>query len=208
MAEELKNENTVHDATTGFQDIKAVPGFFPQSNWPYVLFFLLLLVSIFRLWKRFKPKKKIAHIDLPSPLEVLEADLLNQKSLIEAGNYSSRKFSSELSLTIRKYFSGIFQISTEEQTVKEAIASLRIAIKQNRSWLEISAQNEIVVEAKELLSRCEFLTFADTPELNHSELAQQADDLINGTRELAKKLEKKPVILEPIIPAEGTNNAS
>jgi hypothetical protein len=208
MAEELNNENTVHDATTGFNDIKAVPGFFPQNNWPYVLIFLFLLVYILRLWKKFKPKEKLIPANLPSALEILEADLLNQKNLIEAGNYSSRQFSSELSLAIRKYFSGIFQISTEEQTVKEAVSSLRNAIKQNRSWLDISSQNEIVVSAKELLSSCEFLTFADTPELSHSELVEKADILINGARALAKKLEQKPVIVEPIIPTEVTNNAS
>lgn len=114
------------------RDIQREPGSW-MDYWPWAAGALLLLLLMMWLLRRKKPKP-VAVVQVPSPpspaipphqLALQKLAVLEQKQLWKQGNLEP--FYAELSLIVREYLEGKFQIPALESTTREILPLLKNA---------------------------------------------------------------------------------
>jgi len=139
-----------HDATTGFQDIKALPDFIEVSLWsylPWVIATIFCALLLFQIIKKIRAKTKTQesniYLDSQKNLERLLKQLREEE-------ISLKVFSSESSLILRNVIEVFYSFPAKDLTNKE--------IKSKLSQTSVSSK--LLGETIELLSSLEETVFS------------------------------------------------
>lgn len=187
----------IHDAKTGFHDIKPLPEFHPSAL-PSILTWLvlaLLFATLCYLILRKKPKKLAAKVEkILSPEEKAYAALRELRSDLEKTGINVRDFSNSISEIVRGYLEETFHFPAQELTPKEIEIKFPEYWKKQFPSLSAKHYDEVHLDLKRIFSLCKWISFAKDSEKTYaqgtkslSELLDQSEGLIRSIAELLVK---------------------
>lgn len=151
-----------HNATTGFQDIKALPSFTESSlisYWPYFVALLLIIFISKKLLSKIYSAVKGKHKQL-SLYEQCKLSLENLHKKLSENEINARIFSSECSLVLREVIQKHYELPAKDLTNTEIMNSLTQSKKNDISLLP---------EIKKILFSLEEIAFSKRNIKAHSE---------------------------------------
>lgn len=187
----------MHDARTGFHDIKPLPDFSPFPLWQAVLILSAVLLLALLVWY-YRRRSTAAQLPPPEPpppdaVALLEIRRLTQ--LRSAKEIVLRELATRLSVAVRKFLESSFRFPATDQTPGEVCSSLPLNLKAALPTIPKERLEELHAQVGSVLRFCENAAFSpgaeryyplesDTP---GSQL-KQSEDLI---RQLAFWLRKE-----------------
>lgn len=169
MSNQLEN-GQVHDARTGFYDIKAPPNFTPVSYDSLLLALMVMLLVVgvlYFLYRKFKTKKPVPMLTM-SPDEHALRELCRLQERIagsEQDSFNPKEVGAEVSSIFRCYLETVFKFPAKEFTVKEVLKSFFAILEKQLRGLSSEQMQALLDKSKSVLNCAEILTFSD---LSHS----------------------------------------
>jgi len=181
----------MHDAKTGFHDIKPIPQFFPAPppilELALVLLGLLLLVF---LLKKFIKKKEPFKEFIP-PARRAEASLREQRKLLQKNKNNLealREISSNCSVIIRLYLEESFSIPASKKSIFELEETLPNSITKRLPNTLISKREQLINSLEKLFGFYENVSFSPTAEFE--DLALELVESTDTARGIIKEAQK------------------
>lgn len=206
---------TIHDATVGFNDIKALPVFELENNWPLIAAGLpIILACIFLLYLFAKRTKPTAQPTPKTPPDRIALERLRELETARAGNtISVRDFGTSLSEILRAYTEATTSLPALEMTAAELARSFPPAFRKALPVLPDSTRNKLTTEFLSIIRQSERLTFANNIEtqvqLEDSalgEILEQSSSVIKeATHFLKKENERRASVIHPTTNGATTN---
>ncbi len=196
----------VHDAGTGFHDIKALPEFTPFPWTSALLGLAALCILLLILLRRRAPAQTPKPAPPLSPLDSALGELRQLALLRRDQRISLREFSSRCSLVYRGYLEDCFQFPARDRTSAETVAELPLVLKKCTPLLPAANAAEIAQTTRKLLRFYEQAAFADdaldrynlqSPELEN--IFQETECTIR-TLDVAiqRETERKRSVMDPL----------
>ncbi len=176
-----------HDATTGFNDIKAIPGFRTALHEdPQTLLFMLvgaiaaLLFMIFRILRR---RRKGSLAPRIPPRDIFKIEIQRIKAENASGALDIRTFSSRLSFALRRYVEGCFDFPATDLTPAEVKSRFPKNLAKKLFHLAPAANQQIIERCYRVLLSLDRVSFgtAEMRSLESSgipELLSEAESLV------------------------------
>lgn len=181
----------LHDARTGFYDIKQLPEFHP-SIWPTALAYLTIALIILALgyWLlRKKPKKASRVLEKTlSPEEKAYLKIKQLRSDLENTKIDVRSFSNSISDTIRGYLEEVLDFPARELTPKEIKVALPISWKKRFSLLAETHLEEVQQDLKRIFSSCKWISFAKDSEKTYADDSKSFLELLEQSEKLVREI--------------------
>lgn len=175
-----------HDATTGFHDIKAPPGFHPallSSSAQTILALLAAAALVLLLLRRMRRRAAPA-----APERTLDERLADGFRELErawgAREIDLRAVAAGVSALLRMFLEETFGFPAEKQAPREVLAVLRDVLKSRLRGANPEQRVELDRKFTELLRACERWTFA--PEDSNPDLPTVFRDARGAISELAQ----------------------
>lgn len=179
----------VHDASTGFHDIKPIPVFSPLPLKALVAAALMICVLSLCLWllrRKFPDKARtVAVPPPPTPIEVALAQFDSLLRDVQSQSVSLRDLGTRSSLALRAYFGTLLQIPGTDLTTKEFLEKVQLVLRQSSgATLPPKAQEDLLRRAGEVLRFCEWVTFSSQSEARYADDRGQLAKRISDARAL------------------------
>jgi hypothetical protein len=171
-----------HDATTGFNDIKALPEFAPPSYFQIVLsiaFGVILLLIVVKAYSKLRRQMKKTE-EKTSSKEVAISHIGSLLEQLKAEKISIREYSSEVSLAFRGFLEEQLGLPATDLTSKEIASSLLPALLENSPEAETEQLKMLKTRTTKILQSFEGITFKRHNEAISSATAatKQAEEII------------------------------
>lgn len=187
----------LHDAQTGFHDIKQLPEFYP-SIWPSILTYLIIALAIMTLgYLLLRRRSKKENVPLEKSLSAEEKAYLKIKRLrsdLESTKVDVRNFSNSISETIRCYLEEVLHFPARELTPREIKTALPVSWRKRFPELSDVYLEEVQHDLKLIFSSCKWISFAKDSEKiyagdskNFLELLDKVEKLIENIAALLAK---------------------
>lgn len=180
----------LHDASTGFEDIKPLP-FFEASTDPINYIWLVaILISIFiAIYFLLRKKPSTTAVKNFKPSEQVATEKLDEiLKKISHEEITARDFSNELSLTLRKYIEDNFNFPAAELTPKEIKLTFPKHWKKTLPALHSKHLKQVEGELEQIFYTCKWISFAKDSEDTYEETTFK--DLANKSKALIRKIAK------------------
>jgi hypothetical protein len=181
----------IHDATTGFHDIKPLPEFMYSSINPIIifLFIFLLLVGLYIYRKKIKAVNSFAGNNLPP--EMIALHRLNELTRqLKNESINLRDFSTSMSLCLREYLGRIFEFNAVDQTSKEVHIALTDRIYVCLPSVSESEISRILSDVSEIFKLSDFITFSTSPEASYKREDIRLVEAINAAILIINRISK------------------
>ncbi|OVE79745.1 hypothetical protein BVY02_02365 [bacterium J17] len=209
-------EKNLHDARTGFHDIKPVPQltFANQSLLLLALFALAFCLLLALLWRvRKRRGEKLDKEDSALQVAIKALKEVQRGNALKTGQ--ERELALRISSIVRMFLENSLDINASEQTVHELRRTLPRALEATKSTLNLEHTEkdtaEVCTKIENLLSICELLSFSEQPsqELERGEvdlqvLVSNSLEIVNQLDALLRKEEPEPT--PSLAEAIGTGN--
>lgn len=188
----MDSQSAIHDASTGFHDIKPLPDFSPFLSLLPALVILLMLVAGLVWWILRSRKPRTA--SKQSPPAPPDAAALKALRRLEAKrkdlSVDVRTYFWELSMILRQYLEAALCFSATECTVREILLHLPKAFKKRLPLNPRSLNDSLCLSVKRILKHCERAEFCEEAELRYSLAGESAVSTAGQTEETIKELSR------------------
>jgi hypothetical protein len=157
----------MHDARTGFHDIKPLPAFSPLPVLQIALFLLaVLLLGVLVYY--YRRRSKMPELLPPAPaapdaVALFEIRKLGQLRL--SRDIVLRELAIRLSFVVRNYLEAAFKFSATDQTPQEVCADLPVHLKKTLPTIPKDRLEEVYAQIGSALRFCETAAFSAGAEL-------------------------------------------
>ncbi len=200
----------IHDATTGFHDIKPLPLFHPFP-WGWMLVTIVILGVGYIIWRLYtaKPESFIQPTPPTPPDETALHALRDLKRRLDSGETVFRSLAASLSFVLRSYLEQALDFPAAEETPREVMQSLSNAFKAQLPTLPPALGDDTIESVRRILRSCEQLAFgtdliaAGDQTTRAAEAIERAIAVITQTSEwLRKEADRtRPVVPDLDTPA-------
>ncbi len=148
----------VHDKTSGFHDIKALPTFtIPEIDIPWVTIFVMISILSF-IFFYLSRRNYQTDVSLETPIDQALREL-NQELPT-----NSKEVATYLSLSLRRYIENTLSIPATEQTNTEIKSTLPDAMSNSISHITTTKKNELISTVLEILNKLNAVTYQPSTE--------------------------------------------
>ena len=189
------NNNIVHDARTGFHDIRLPPMFNPPDYFPFFAAASVLLVIAWLFFRVCRPNNQEDSKPELTPEEAALARFEELEQLRASEQISARNFGAEVSAALREYLGAMFAFPASEFTNREVLRSIRPAINQALPCISSAAVDDLAELTQDVLELSERITYSPNAEAQAitcgKEVSQLCGQAIDIVRETAKQIKRE-----------------
>ena len=180
----------LHDARTGFHDIKPIPEFYPAEaiGWLIPLVVIAAAAATVFLLRR---RSGIAKHPVESPYEKVRRNLDGLESKRVHGQISSRELAAELSLALRLFLEETLFFPAMEQTGREIEGALPRALRNAFPAFAREERLGLSRRISQALNSCELLTYARNTEQQYSAESERLQRLLLAVGENVDAVEQQ-----------------
>ena len=151
---------TIHDARTGFHDVKAAPAFHPfPVDVLCAAVILFACCAIFFLYRRRRKQIRPSEPGRP-PIVVALSALAELEAARTAGTIELRELALRLSATIRQYLEAELGFPAAEETSKEVVRNVRRNLEAQLPLLPQAQVLDYTESCRNILRSCDYLSFS------------------------------------------------
>jgi hypothetical protein len=194
------DNNIVHDARTGFHDIRLPPMFESPDYFPFFAGASVLLVLAWLFFRVCRPNDQVDSKPELTPEEAALARLEELEQLRASEQISARNFGAEVSAALRDYLGAMFAFPAAEFTNREVLRTIRPAINQALPCLSSAKVEDLVQLTQDVLEFSERITYSPNAEAQAitcgkevSQLCPQAIDIVRETAKQIKREEERTI---------------
>ncbi len=201
----------LHDASSGFHDIKPLPLFSPFPIWLviFVVIGSLLLALLYYYLKKRKLNKQENLSPLTAEQEALAAlEELERKA--KKREITLRELSTSLSLLYRRFLERSFSFHATDQTIKEIMETFPSLLKKKLLHLPPNTRDEITTKSEQLLRLLGYYAFASNTEaliaVDDLQITKSFEEIRYLITDLAFQLKKEDERLKSVTEARSIGN--
>lgn len=179
----------LHDATSGFHDIKALPEFAP---FPFHLIIISMVIvclaaALYWLYKRQTTNHQIP--ESPKSAFVVAIEEIEQiERARQEGRISLRDIGTRTSLAVRKYLASSLDFPADDQTTREVVTLLRSELPRAFSSNSSTDIDELHERTSQALFQLERITYSGDSASKLTPNSQPVAELIKQARAVVSQL--------------------